>query len=79
MLPPSTPDPAQRIRCCILRRWRLEGWIMDDWPTNQERAQFLLEQADDIEWNHRDYAYADNLRARATRLLDDPDHKEPPF
>jgi len=39
---------------------------MDDWPTNQERAQFLLEQADDIEWNHRDYAYADNLRARAT-------------
>jgi len=53
--------------------------MLDDWPTNQERAQFLLEQADDIEWNHRDYAYADSLRARATRLLDDPDHREPPF
>lgn len=50
-----------------------------DWPTNQERAQFMLEQADEVEWNHRDYAYADNLRARATRLLEDPDHREPPF
>lgn len=52
---------------------------MDDWPTNQERAQFMLEQADEIEWNHRDYAYADSLRARATQLLNDPDHREPPF
>ena len=61
-------------------RWRgVYRMMTDDWPTNQERAQFLLEQADDIEWNHRDYAYADSLRARATRLLDDPDHREPPF
>ena len=50
-----------------------------DWPTNHERAEQLLAHADEVEWNTRNYQLADSLRARAARLLEQPNHKEPPF
>lgn len=51
----------------------------DHWPTNHERAQLLLAQADEVEWDTRNYKLADALRAWANRLLEQPNHKEPPF
>lgn len=45
---------------------------MDDWPTNQERAQQLLAHADEVEWETRSYKLAEELRAEAARLLEQP-------
>ena len=50
-----------------------------DWPTNYERAQQLLAYADEVEWHTHNYKLADNLRAQAQRLLEQPNHREPPF
>lgn len=49
------------------------------WPRNADLAKELLSKADVTEWDNADFVTADQLRAQANKLLEDPDHREPPF
>lgn len=53
--------------------------MSDNWPTNHQRAEQMLAHADEVEWETLNFDLADSLRARATQLLEDPHHQEPPF
>ena len=51
----------------------------EEWPTNDQRARELLKIADDITWESHGRIDVSHLRRMITELLQNPNHKEPPF
>lgn len=49
------------------------------WKTNREEAEQMLAHADEVEWETKNYDLADRLRQMAEKLMENPDHREPPF
>lgn len=50
----------------------------ESWPMNKDEAKKLYEQAEELDWR-REYDYADRIRARADKLMQDPYARIPPF
>lgn len=59
----------------------LEGRLSMDsneWPTHQSEAKKLYKQAEEYDWK-RQHDYADELRRRADKLMQNPEQVIPPF
>lgn len=50
----------------------------NEWPTHQSEAKKLYKQAEEYDWK-RQHDYADELRRRADKLMQNPEQVIPPF